>query len=175
MKIKKLQSKALKIQQRIDELELKPDSDVDEDYETEYSELTYQLDDVYSQIKKEQRGSVPLPTCCKDAQNYPAIYFETVHLESSRYNPKDFARWAVNISDYFSDYKRGAQWLEWNKHTPPPKFCCYCGSSLPEMVKDETIEVCDDSDGNYCGTCDERLSSCHCLPPAAAYKEKKKL
>jgi hypothetical protein len=54
-----------------------------------------------------------------------------------------------------------------------PKFCPCCGVPLPEVVRrarslGPTHRPV--SDGDYCGTCQERSRECRCLPPATAWR-----
>jgi hypothetical protein len=120
-------------------------------------QIDYELDSLNQQIAVERMNAIPRPSCCKMAQEYPAIFF-------------DPPNWVASIDNFFSRDKRS----EWHNNKPHPEFCCYCGTKLPEMVKNKDIVAAgDDGDHDYCSTCKDRLRNCQCLPPGAAYEEKK--
>ena len=56
---------------------------------------------------------------------------------------------------------------------PEPKFCPYCGTALPKLVRKKPMpkNICRVTDGGYyCSTCRERLDNCLCDPPASAFE-----
>ena len=66
---------------------------------------------------------------------------------------------------------------EAEKYLHPPKYCPHCGKPLPGIERIPPEEIPGSihrpiHDGDYCGTCGERSRSCHCLPPAAAWRVK---
>jgi hypothetical protein len=129
-------------------------SDGNEEADRLYGELEYEEDALIQDIRFEIAQAYPTPSCCKKIQDYPVIFFEPPH-------------WSANVPSFFSKHKKAAWWDK----MPHPKYCCFCGKKLPEMVKNKDLEVASNDD-DYCGTCGERNRNCLCLPPSAAYEEK---
>ncbi len=81
-------------------------------------------------------------------------------------------RWTVGTAvDYAAHHHRIS------REKPPVCFCPHCGVRLPEVERvpeDELLGPIHSpvSDGDYCGTCDERSRGCTCLYPTAAWRVK---
>jgi hypothetical protein len=59
---------------------------------------------------------------------------------------------------------------------PDPKFCPFCGTPLPKLVKKKRppkVQLVEDG-GYYCSTCGERIRSCECPYPEQAYEPERK-
>ncbi len=109
---------------------------------------------------------IPVPMCCEAAQRYPAISF------------------SVDYGDGDSNEAPGGWYIAKNRELetrgpdhhrepPAPKFCPYCGTSLPVMRRKVPAPktVCRIIDGGYyCNTCRERLGGCLCDPLSSAFE-----
>lgn len=120
-------------------------------------------------LLKEQTLAVPRPPCCKAAQEYPQLlFFAEDGLEPTK------GHWSLahirEVHAYLPDLA-----TRWGDAFPEPKFCSYCGTALPKMVRKPAERLpkplCVVEDGGYyCSTCHERGGVCLCLPPAAAFE-----
>lgn len=109
--------------------------------------------------------SVPVPSCCKASQDYPAIALQP-ELETGR------VRWLAATHDFITE--RLYHQASWYLSRPDAQVCPYCGKALPEVrLKDPPpAPLCTyEPDSGYCDTCGERLMCCLCYPPMAAYEE----
>jgi hypothetical protein len=126
-----------------------------------------EMDTLMEELAAKQRAALPLPTCCEAAKNYPTITFG---VNSDTGVGKWYAQLYRELTQYLS-LKEG-----WWDNMPDPKFCPYCGTGLPNMVRKNPVpeDICTITDGGYyCDTCKERLQSCICLPPEAAFEQEK--
>ena len=123
---------------------------------------------VYDELRTRQLAALPHPTCCQAARDYPAIVFQTdVYEGDSR---KAEGAWEPSLVRAFREARMARRDL---RDPPEAKFCCYCGLSLPKMVRKKKFpsHTCVVKDGGYyCSTCKERLHACRCLPPEFAFE-----
>lgn len=124
-------------------------------------------------IHIKQMLSIPRPMCCEAAKTHPAI---TLSVDDGNDSNTGTARWYITLNDaivraIFSERKD-----QWYNNIPEPKFCPYCGTPLPKMVRKNPMPegICRITDGGYyCDTCGKRGDNCTCLPPSAAFEEEK--
>jgi len=117
---------------------------------------------------------IPLPTCCKAAQMYPAVLFsQSVYEGDSR---EKEGRWEAALSESMRrDMFRlhGIDQFDWFRNRPAAEFCPFCGEKLPKMRRKKTFPemTCVVTDGGYyCDTCQQRLSQCRCYPSEHAWE-----
>lgn len=118
-----------------------------------------------------QLKAVPLPRCCQNAVDYPAV---TLALDSYNDTDNATAKWHIMLSSSFTTEYTTSRGLKWLDNKPEPKFCPYCGTELPTLRRKAKLpkKICRITDGGYyCDTCEKRLMSCKCLPPEAAFEE----
>ena len=118
---------------------------------------------------------IPLPMCCEAARKWPAVTFSVDSGGDAGDSHTDPGRWWVSqhreLDLTLSSVTR-------HRYAPadafpPPKFCPYCGTPLPEMRRKDPMPptVCRVTDGGYyCDTCHERLNCCLCDPPSSAFE-----
>jgi hypothetical protein len=155
------------LHERIDELRARAKELADK------KRLTDNQEDELNQLRHAIAAhDVPRPPCCPAARLYPAVTFLLDHYESG---DTDLVRgrWLASLHDGLMREEslfRGT--LEYLTERPEAKFCPYCGTAVPEMRRvSPSTPVCRVTDGGYyCDTCKERLSSCTCLPPEAAWE-----
>lgn len=98
------------------------------------------------------------PACCS-----AVVWDKFVHLTV---DDDGKPGWSLALAPY---HERGASVWE-----PPrtPKFCPYCGSSLPDIEPrlGVTAPVFSSEEGYYCDTCRERCDCCICLPRSALWQ-----
>lgn len=148
-------------------------------------ELSADEEHEFSMLSEIRRGEVaamlPVPTCCEAARRDPAtVFYVSVYDEDSSAVE---GRWELRTHEKLAQSREGAirarMALE-GRHVdqiftlpPEPKFCPYCGVSLPKMRRKNPApeNVCRVEDGGYyCSTCKERLHACLCDPPEAAFE-----
>lgn len=143
----------------------------DKEQDEELSDKEYhELDSLRSALDFEQAMSVPRPKCCKEAQEYPAITFSVDYDK----DPVE-GKWYISTNEHLCS-RLSIRNRFFYENRPAPKFCPYCGTPLPEMIRKDPVpeNICVITDGGYyCDTCEERLSSCKCLAPSSAFEEKK--
>lgn len=129
-----------------------------------------QRDDLFEELRRRQLAALPTPTCCKAAQEYPTIMFSVdVYDQDSR---EAEGKWTTAHLKVFQEQGLRER-RDYFKHMPEPKFCNYCGLSLPKMARKKAFpkNTCVVKDGGYyCSTCKERLNACRCLPPEFAWE-----
>lgn len=128
---------------------------------------------------------IPLPMCCENARKYPVVTFSVDETDPEEEDDepeegdalpplKATADWYIEVADKFLSVRRSEHEDYYSVPWPSPKFCPYCGASLPKMrLKDPVPEtICRVLDGGYyCSTCDDRLNECMCDPQSSAYEE----
>lgn len=131
------------------------------------------LDSLRTKRRQEQRDALPKLTCCDAGRNSCSLMYSIDIYDSKASNKITEGRW--RLSEYESltrDVRRNDP--EWHKIQPPqPKFCPFCAAVIPKMrlMKEPPKDIAVVTDGGYyCDTCQERLSSCMCLPPEAAFE-----
>ena len=80
-------------------------------------------------------------------------------------------RWS--IQNHFETLQEAnpGRWHE--EKVPSPKYCPHCGTKLPDVERRPEppgpvhVPV---SDGDYCGTCDQRSQCCTCFYPEVAWR-----
>jgi hypothetical protein len=131
--------------------------------------------DLCEKRREEIMLMIPLPQCCEGAKKYPAVHFEVGGGDEDSH--KVDGRWWVGLFKELEhvlarkdrDYYANADAF------PEPKFCPYCGTPLPRMVRKKPMppNICRVQDGGYyCSTCRENLNGCLCDPPASAFEPK---
>lgn len=123
------------------------------------------LDSLFQDRDFEVAQAIPRPTCCKAAQDYPAVTYQVdVYHDEGKHG------WEAHLHSRLVEIF-GSLGPKYYEDRPVAKFCPYCGTTLPEMMLDKTVKVCVVTDGvDYCDTCNQRLRACLCDPPSAAYK-----
>jgi hypothetical protein len=131
------------------------------------SKESVELSDLFSERHAEQLRAIPVPTCCSDAQHFPAVFF-SVNCFYEEDEETLYGTWRVRLHDELFTARNG----NLRPTAPAPKFCPFCGTALPKMqLKEGGLgNVCQTSDGNYCDTCKERLQNCTCDPMESAYE-----
>ena len=143
---------------RLRELQKKRRLTVDEDTE---------LGNLCGSRRAEILNLIPLPTCCEAARSHPVVYFAVEYVFDNADTNTSEGRWHVALNTDLMQAK------DWSDTPPDPKFCPYCGTSLPKMKRQDPLpeDLCRVQDGgDYCSTCKERLMSCMCAPPESAFK-----
>jgi hypothetical protein len=137
---------------------------------------------MFSEIRRgEVARTLPVPPCCEAARRDPAIvfYVSVYSGDSSAAEGRWELRTHEKLTLMMEDATRARMALEGRRvdhiHVlpPEPKFCPYCGASLPKMRRKDPVPetVCRVEDGGYyCSTCKERLHECLCDPPEAAFE-----
>jgi hypothetical protein len=124
------------------------------------------------EIREADMDAFIFPTCCEEARKHPSVFVGVnVYDGDSR---EAEAMWIVPpipINDVRTHLmeKYGTDGLL----RPSPKFCPYCGTPLPKLVRKDPFpeETCVVEDGGYyCSTCKERLNCCICFPSEHAWK-----
>lgn len=123
------------------------------------------------QRRHEQRASIPRLTCCDAIREYPVITF-TVGIRDED-TSKASGYWRVRVDSNFWNEYDGGHYVDYIKGMPEPEYCPFCSSEVPKMARKihPPPHLCRVTDGGYyCDTCEERLDSCFCDPPAAAFE-----
>lgn len=127
--------------------------------------------------------SIPVPTCCKDAQETPVVFlavdgftFNAFRDDAPANSDVALPVWcATRPSEIYDVRQRVAGPRPWNAIKPAVQFCPYCGTKLPEMQRKaappQPLQRFD-HDGDYCLTCDEQATRCQCFPMEAAFEPK---
>ena len=135
--------------------------DSDENYD--------EWDQANDEVQKRQLEAAHRPSCCEAAVKYPVVNFSVeLYDDDSR---EAEGRWSATFNEYLVAKPRRA--MAWYNTIPEPKFCTYCGLSLPKLKRKDPFppDTCVVQDGGYyCSTCSERLNACLCLPPAFAWE-----
>lgn len=132
-----------------------------------------ELEELIEKRHEDQVLSIPVPTCCNDIIKYPPIRF---YINGDSDTSKTEGVWAIALDSKLSEPQRAGNFSKWYAEEPAPKFCPYCAKALPKMKrkKPKPEDICKITDGgHHCDTCNERLMSCICLPPEAAWEEEK--
>lgn len=104
------------------------------------------------------------PMCCADVQQERAVAIEVSNPETLPWTPS----WYLTLTP---SYNRHLDWGEIHRPPVAPKFCPYCGTSLPAIEpRPGIIAPIWRGDTDYCGTCNERNMNCCCLPPWATFQ-----
>lgn len=131
-----------------------------------------ELDRLRSIAESERADAIVRPMCCDAARRYPSIVF-TVNYYDADSNTDD-GKWSIAKNDYLTRHEQTkGDVIQYINNTPAPKFCPYCATPLPKMVRRNPMPegVCRVTDGGYyCDTCKERLMGCKCLPLSAAFE-----
>lgn len=114
-------------------------------------------------IVKKDGTKYIVPNCCNQAkENLLVILYNgrsIWELKGKQFEIKP--EWVIG---------NGEKWLQ-------VCFCPFCGNPLPEveLKSREKIpkRIMESFDGNYCSTCNRRLSNCRCDPPWMAWQIKK--
>lgn len=128
-----------------------------------------ELDVLWDQRRQEQIDAIPRPNCCAAIQKYPVIKFR---VDKGSDSSLMGGRWIIEVSPSFLDFCRGGL-VEYLEGMPDPEYCPFCSSKLPKMVRKNPPppNICRVTDGGYyCDICHERLDSCICDPPSAAFE-----
>jgi len=120
-----------------------------------------------------QRCGLVVPDCCKQVKRTGAVFVTVETDPHFTGSPTPVAHWGVRWLEFTVRHYLMDQNTPWNQlvadHTP--KFCPFCGTPLPELVPRELAPTHEPAaDGDYCGTCEERSSSCKCWPLACRWK-----
>ncbi len=132
-------------------------------------------DDVHDifefEFHRQQAGMHGLisPTCCDDMikNNTVIIYIEEYDWKNDCGNIEFKPIWVS-----YNLYKDPRGFPAKSFTSIPVKFCPHCAKPLPKIVNklNPPKKTRLNGDGNYCGTCDERLCMCSCLDPVYLYK-----
>lgn len=124
---------------------------------------------LWERIRVENIKALPLPTCCKQTQSYPAVHLSVSEVEVGV--PETAVWYPVLVDSLPPDNEREPG--PWYKSLPEAHFCPYCGKALPKMQRKATpplpLRVFTDG-GYYCDTCGERGNGCVCFPREAAFE-----
>lgn len=150
---------------RLEELEAKADEEFEKG---EWNELD-RLRDI---LNSDNMEAIQRPRCCEAVVKYPPIHFYVDCYDDS--NLSD-GKWYTATNGKLTDHERSKSKdvIVYIKNRPEPKFCPYCATPLPKMVRKNPAPegICTVSDGGYyCDTCSERLNGCRCLPMSAAFE-----
>lgn len=133
-----------------------------------------ELDRLRSITESERADAVVRPTCCESAVKYPPIQFSVDCYDVEDSN-KDNGKWTITMNEYLMRHEstKSRDVVNYFENKPAPKFCPYCATPLPKMVRKNPMPegICRVTDGGYyCDTCKERLHACRCLPLSAAFE-----
>lgn len=126
------------------------------------------LDGLMRRRRDEIAHARPRPTCCLAARIEGVVWL-TVDYDNT---PTEEARWAVAHNHDLRSEARRVNRVQTFGDTPAPKYCPFCGTGLPFMVRVESPPepLCVITDGGYyCDTCRERADACLCYPPTCAF------
>jgi hypothetical protein len=130
----------------------------------------WELRDLRDSRQEEILGRIPVPPCCTEARRYPTIVFAVRYGEEIPSNQAT-GRWEAAVHPRaVSEKAKDAAWYE---NYPEPKFCPFCGTRVPKMVRKDPppTNICLVQDGGYyCSTCKERLNDCVCDPLSSAFE-----
>lgn len=124
-----------------------------------------EVDGLYQDLRVLILAAVPRPTCCTEAREWAPIVLRLGQKGGYDRDP-DRAEWGISLEwDHITATDKRM------RNAPTPKFCPYCATPLPKMVRkeDPPSPLCRNED-DYCGTCTERLDSCFCYPPTSAFE-----
>jgi len=113
---------------------------------------------------------IPVPRCCEASQKYPAIAFAVDYEDDDSHKAPGV--WTIARNEDLCSVQ-ALRDRTYYQHRPAPKFCPYCGTALPTMVRKKPVpkNVCRVRDGGYyCATCKERLNACMCDPLSSAFE-----
>lgn len=136
--------------------------------DVEYEEL---MSDRHAEVM----DMIPLPTCCEAVRTHPAVVFTVDYGDGDSH--KSEGRWYIAKHQELMHQRSAADPQYYRQPVPEPKFCPYCGTALPKMVRKNPIPktVCQVTDGGYyCATCRERLNCCLCDPLSSAFEPEQK-
>jgi hypothetical protein len=129
-------------------------------------------DRLYDARRLQIARMIQRPTCCAAAKKYPVVTFEVADVEGKR---PTRGSWVAHMSERLGTILRGRDGAAWWDEMPDAKFCPFCGTALPVMVRKEpapkTVSLVLDG-GYYCSNCRERLDACLCDPPSFAFEPK---
>lgn len=114
-------------------------------------------DKAHSRLQALRRKATQILTCCDAIQHYPIVTGSV--SEDGKW------RWGLNgHSELYSSMN-----LELLQTLPEPKFCPFCATDLPKMVRHNLMDapVGNEADVDYCSYCHERIMCCICLNPTA--------
>jgi hypothetical protein len=129
------------------------------------------LDELRDARGRARFDAFPKLTYCDVARGFHAVaFFADMTYEA----PPEGGRWRMREHDSLGEERRMRD-PDWHKkEVPGARFCPFCGALTPEMRlrAKPPPDLCVVTDGGYyCDTCGERLRSCRCLPPEAAFEE----
>jgi len=138
-------------------------------------EQGYEMDRLQTSRRQARVTLAPSLKCCKEIQDYPAVFFKIDYRNKEGKNSLEAAGgWHIEIPQvYDRDFYRTREWFA---NLPSPKFCPFCGTPLPKMRRKDPVPefiATYDYDADYCNTCGERCMCCQCDPPEAAWEEDK--
>lgn len=121
--------------------------------------------DTAVQIRIEENwGARPLPTCCQDVEQFPVVQlaFHSQDLEVLYHPDRLYQLDPVWVAAYEAKPFGGRVRVV---------FCPFCGAKLPAVRLKATppSPLCKPG-MDYCETCGERMMTCLCYPPEAAYE-----
>jgi hypothetical protein len=141
-----------------------------EEYKSWAEDPDYNLHDILSNARRKSKmDGIISPNCCDEVSknNTVTIFINEYDHEGSDYKDAE-PEWTV-----YNLWSNPALSGFPPKHftNTPVKFCPHCAEKLPKIVKKSNPpKVRLNGDGNYCDTCNERLSSCICLSPVYLWK-----
>jgi hypothetical protein len=122
-------------------------------------------DEVKEIPEKERLKACPRPQCCDKVKF--AVYFSVDPLD--QWNGPG---WYVSPNKENLTYDERDELIGMELEA---EYCPFCGAEMPDIVKrgDPPEPLAVPNDGHtHCETCGERIRSCCCHYPSAAYKVK---
>ena len=113
----------------------------------------------------------PKPRCCNAIRRFPIVHAQADILDDGA----PVIRWVWHAFHQPGRERalpsyRAADSL-WK--APGPTHCPFCQAQLPGFeLRKPPVVTCEPSD-YYCGTCEERLHACECLPLECRWKVKR--